>query len=154
MLRPALVLLTAIAVLWHATAGCCAHHQHAAAAATEANSCGCHSHGCREEAAERSDASDPAEHEQGLVAGIRVQRPQDSSHDDCGERCSFPQSEGSGVALLKHSLAACDLSLPVATLREAPCLPPGECMEAFDAPPPPHVGHALRRHLALGVLLV
>jgi hypothetical protein len=153
MFRTALVLLTVVAVLWHALAGCCAHHDHAAATTTEATSCGCHSHACGEKAAERSHASERAKHEDESDALVQLASPHDSSSEACGDRCSFPQPEGNGVSLVKHSLAACDLSLPVALLVESNVAPQARST-AFDAPPPPHVGHALRRHLALGVLLI
>jgi hypothetical protein len=153
MFRSALVLLTIVAVLWHALAGCCAHHDHAAAAG-EANNCGCHSHASDSEAAKHSHASDHAKHEDEGDALAHLGRPHDPSSDACGERCSFPQPEGSGVSLLKHSLAACDLTFLVATLDESSNVPPAEQESGFDAPPPGPVGHALRRHLAFGVLLI
>jgi hypothetical protein len=153
MFRSALVLLTVVAVLWHALAGCCAHHDHAASSGTEATACGCHSHGSCEKAAGRAHASELAEHETDADSFARLSCPHDSSNDACGDRCSFPQPEGNGVSLVKHSLAACDLALPVATLVEWNVAPQERSIQ-FDAPPPPHVGHALRRHLAFGVLLI
>jgi hypothetical protein len=153
MFRSALVLLTVVAVLWHALAGCCAHHDHATASDTETTCCGCHSHRCGEKAAERTQVSKQAMREADADSFARLANPHDSSDDACGDRCSFPQPEGSGVSLVKHSLAACDLSLPVATLVESN-VAPQERSTAFDAPPPLHVGHALRRHLAFGVLLI
>jgi hypothetical protein len=41
----------------------------------------------------------------------------------------------------------------VATLIESNVAPEDRTAR-FDAPPPLHVGHALRRHLAFGVLLI
>lgn len=146
-------MLTVVAVLWHAIAGCCAHHDHVAATA-DAASCGCHAHACGEEASTDSHGSDRAKPAEESDDRAHLASPHDSSVHGCGDRCSFAQPEGSGVSLLKHSLAACDLALPVATLVEFRNVAPEEPSLGFDAPPPPHVGHALRRHLALGVLLV
>lgn len=154
MIRCALSLLTAIAVLWHATAGCCAHHDHAAADKAEvATSCCGHSHSHGDDPSHRHDACEEGRSEKNDSIAT-LGHPDDSHGVHCGKRCSFPQSEDTGVSLVKQTLASCDLALPVATLLYAFEATPANDPPAFESPPPLHAGGALRRHLALGVLLI
>jgi hypothetical protein len=136
MFRVFVSLLTAATVLGHAVVGCCGHHAHAdhehgpAIASHDEADHDHDAHGCSEQA-----ASEPAEHESELPCE--------------GERCSFA---------LAKIIKAGDLDLTptnsvgLAGQALAPVVvaaPSRSTVTLLDDRPPP-----LRRHLALGVLLI
>ena len=143
MFRVVLVMLTCTGVLWHASVGCCAHHEHDSREASVAPRCGC------------CDA-----HKHALIVDLAASEgacqwscKQSESEDPCGgARCSFPAPGTSGDAPLKATI---EFSMPLAPwdIRPRVVLSPAiSSAAAHEAPPP--ISGAVRRHLAFSVLLI
>ncbi|TWT34856.1 hypothetical protein [Blastopirellula retiformator] len=128
-------------MLWHAVAGCCAHHVHAAephdqaTAATENHGCCGHHHA---NLATAEVAAEP-------------KAPSESEHDSqCSEqRCVYvtTSSDDSGVDLDSQP---CYLTTPNDVLLAIA----GETLECAKRHPLLPDGAAMRRHLLLGVLRI
>lgn len=135
-MHQAISILSASVLLAHSLLGCCAHHEHQAAAtasAVEAADCGT----CYSTAADNSDNTDPADHH---APSRRCE----------GSSCSFLVVDGSR---LPDQLAKCQLllaGLPIPSAAQVI-----ELATCFDsaAPSPPLLA-ALRPHLVFGVLLI
>lgn len=145
--------LTISAMLWHAIVGCCAHHVHA-----EDACCGV-AHAERNVAASPQQDHDHSccghQHAAGDAVELATHAPSPANTDHqshCSElRCFFVMTDSgdlpaADVLWAQVSLLTADDLAIVAAESELP--------GAYDLELPSSGGAAMRRHLALGVLLI
>jgi len=162
--RSAMTALTAVSVLWHAVAGCCAHHDHSHEVASSpkqtaersdthalrvtadncAKSCRCK---CKAKGGSTELAKSDAETTSNAQRAKRGDAPRPEPCDE--EQCSFLATKISTAAeVVCGQSSTVWSSVVVLDLQEGPSTSRGIPVPIDDRPPP------LRSHLALHVLLI
>ena len=161
MLRGTAAFVAAAGVLWHAVVGCCAHHEHLPAA-PQASSCPTHrpDHAFAPGDAAEHDlhTAEPAAHqhqvgkahEPDAAHEVEIFRAAEHAphHDPCHrDGCSFRAAEVATTADVRTIAGPSPATMPI-WIGVAERAPRGRPAPHDDPPP------ALRRHLALRVLLI